>query len=1238
MARLVAPGALSQAPSFESAALNSAVAIPDHFTLIDSNKWPDHLRCSVLPPLGGAFACNCESLPHWASSQCSSGLCGRVERSQFCAPSDHGGYDCSNKFVIPVAALHLRKVGPLSRGLFTSQRLEPGEFVIEYCGSIVSTNDIRAPLDGGPLFFAELTNEVAIVGSCMGSLGVFANHSCKPNCHLVLVWVPDESLRVIVPRVFIAVGTDPIEPGSEITVRYNFARCNSDLRFPCFCGQGNGCAHLNDGQGPQASNDISVLPNPLPCHGKLGEIAVHHDAPANLSALQPWGLLIMTECVKLEHLRPGYASLALRDILSKHKLSQHFQTSSVDTWGGDDSMEKLGSDAAHRWEATATLFNVKFLASDRGKKPAIHKASAKALSGLLSFAPTQTFLDLRHPPAPAPSCQEALTVSRQELLAQLDVIWAQFVRSSHEVSADVTARATREVDPMMVVRNARDLKEQLVQILLRSFYALVPSIEAACTALGLASPCPQFFLKGPAAVALFQRKKVAELRHQWRLQRVSNCQFAKYHFNGCHPHLVRMGEVKSHANIDVLASEFKLTDFVDGTHWERTVAKPLTWESLYAICDLGLPSMQGNVVSTAKIEAVLYPPRCAWEFQMFRHWVVALQGNVYQNGHWVRDDGARLLPRALPPLVKGAVHCKGVPSAQVAAQQALLSVLDFEALAGRALSDGLRMAAQGGALHYQMDPQDAGRLAEFCSKWRELVDQHLDKEVYRRPINNGVEYFLMPSTSSADAEVNASRALVRAGAVRFALGLPWDAEVGVPAEVAGLSVLATHKGTFLRQLEVYLHSLAAEYGRQTGRNFVRMKTCAFSLLVFRPGSCQQQWHWDVLDTETIAINILVSRCSCGACSYKGTEVLKKPNGQWLSQLPKSCTRYCSTIKYVLQQHLPMSVLQDLVPHHVSQAVSECIAPLAAFESPSSLDSGGTLMYDNGLLGATAITCGPHRGPGHDGNCERMVLFMTMTRAIAQPYDSDDQVNAVDVIASVHGRHSLQYLWTIIDMELVRGIRAVGTIRGVTEVLKEECVRARFAVGLYDSPHLTLQTLMDSIVDVCNMAVSFCKSVPLRKGMVTNGIVHVTGISAQDGKDVAHLVFNYLSCEAMEESTQLQSLRARFVNGRVHQTARNRAGEIEGQLHGIKKVWKIAVTREGQRLDKRFRYVGAKLHKIAQKKAQADIPSSSKRKRMRRRSGPGAAKGGPLDSSDGSSSSGVYSPDSDDNSPVAVRKK
>ncbi len=91
------------------------------------------------------------------------------------------------------------------------------------------------------------------------------------------------------------------------------------------------------------------------------------------------------------------------------------------------------------------------------------------------------------------------------------------------------------------------------------------------------------------------------------------------------------------------------------------------------------------------------------------------------------------------------------------------------------------------------------------------------------------------------------------------------------------------------------------------------------------------------------------------------------------------------------------------------------------------------MYVDGQVGATAIACGPHRGPGHVGNCERMVLFMTMTRAIAVPYDSDDQVNAVDIVASVHGRHSSMFLWTVIDMKLVRGIRAVGTMRGYTGV-------------------------------------------------------------------------------------------------------------------------------------------------------------------------------------------------------------
>jgi hypothetical protein len=257
----------------------------------------------------------------------------------------------------------------------------------------------------------------------------------------------------------------------------------------------------------------------------------------------------------------------------------------------------------------------------------------------------------------------------------------------------------------------------------------------------------------------------------------------------------------------------------------------------------------------------------------------------------------------------------------------------------------------------------------------------------------------------------------------------------------------------------------------------------------------------------------------------------------------------------------------------------------------------------------------------------MVLFMTMTRAIAVPYDSDDQVNAVDIVASVHGRYSSMFLWTVIDMELVRGIRAVGTMRGYTGVTTSECEKALFAVAHHDEPHLSLQTLMEAIVDVAHSAVAFCTRVPPRKGTVVGSGVQEFGIDAQAGMDVATLVYKYLSCEASQETRRMEKLRHRFA-GDKH-PAKDRTAEIKVTLQGIKKVWQCAVAREAFRQEVRWERVRAKLEKIKARTLETLAPGKRKsggkcQKGGSRRSGPAAAKNGNLDSSEGETSSGVNS--------------
>jgi hypothetical protein len=1225
--------------------------IPVDFTLISSNMWPDDLFSAVVPPLcaSDTATCSCQGLLSNGSVLCAPPACERAKNFLLCTPTDHGGRPCCNQLRAPAVGLYLSEIRQGHLGVFTGESLAPGTVIAEFCGRVINAVDFRnqAKHAPGPCFYADLTAETVLDGSMFGSMASLANYSCSPNCDLVRFWIPDDSRQFLVPCIFLVVGRTAITAGSPLTVRLNFVpiplHCSP---FQCFCNLGCSCRHFiassNLPSDIMEEPAIALLPPDPPAQARLGGLIEElpaSSAPSNLAALQPYSYLTMVDCVKWENLGPNQASMALKDILEHHRMLHERQVATHDSWGGNDKLEKLGFDPATRWEGSVTLFNVKFTGRGQQKRLAIHNAAAKALAGLFSFAPTETYLDLRCPPAPFPTDRFPLGLTRTDLLQQLDVIWSHYVTNSMRLSKAMAARAARSDNPRDILESSRVEKEKLSRALLAGFFKLVPSYVAACTALGFISACPLFVLKGPAAVAMYKRKKTAELRNQWRTRALEVCQFARFDLEGSHSHVVRIGEVKSHPNAAMLASEFTVSDFVDPDSWgsyAQTRDLSFSWPSLYRMCELPPPDMQGNVVSTARISAVLYPPKSVWEFRQFKHWVAAQLRSVYHNGQWGSAEGGSNPVKARgSALVVGAVN-EDLPSAQVAAQQAQFTVRTLIALESQAEADGKTMFKQGGSFHFRMQPEDAEQLADFCMRWRALVDSHLDKSIYRRPINNGVEYFLMPSTTSSDPEVAAARSMVRQGAVRFALGLPWDSDTEVPDEVAGLSVLATHKGTFLHQLEVYLHTVAAEYGTLTGRNFLRMKTCAFSLLVFQPGACKQQWHWDELDTETLAINVLVSRCLCGQCQFKGTEVLQGANGIWLPQLPKSCTRYCSAIKYVLQRHLSLAAFLLLLPPDIRQAVETSISPVASFPTPQDLDQGGVLMYENGQVGSAAITCGPHRGPGHDGACERVVLFITMTRAIAVPYDSDDQVNAVDVIASRHGRHSQEFLWFVIDMELVRGIRAVATMRGVTSVTKEKCSEFRFpARGDWVDGMLSLQTLMDAIVSVAHQAIAFSRSrVPSRKGIGGE----LEGVTVEQARGAAFGIFKFLSCLTEAEAGVLDRLKDRLCPNQ--RPAKDRANALSVALRPIKKVWQHDREAEEERQESRWESVRRKLRDI-ELRSQGDSSAPAERagnkrktpdmrlnakQRVRRRSGPAAGKVGPLDSTDGESSHGVESPE------------
>jgi SET domain-containing protein len=63
----------------------------------------------------------------------------------------------------------------------------------------------------------------------------FLNHSCDPNCELLLIDVEDEDGRLLLPEIWLSALRD-IEPGEELTIDYGWP---AEQGIRCTCGSAN---------------------------------------------------------------------------------------------------------------------------------------------------------------------------------------------------------------------------------------------------------------------------------------------------------------------------------------------------------------------------------------------------------------------------------------------------------------------------------------------------------------------------------------------------------------------------------------------------------------------------------------------------------------------------------------------------------------------------------------------------------------------------------------------------------------------------------------------------------------------------------------------------------------------------------------------------------------------------------------------------------------------------------------
>ncbi|KAJ2551418.1 histone methyltransferase set1 [Coemansia sp. RSA 1933] len=127
-------------------------------------------------------------------------------------------------------------------GLFASEQIFQGEFVIEYIGERIRSQlaDLREEQyerEGiGSSYLFRVDDKIVIDATKCGNVARFVNHSCEPNC-IAKPIVADGTKRMVI------YASHDIQVGEEVTYDYKFPL--EDVKIPCLCDATNCRGYLN---------------------------------------------------------------------------------------------------------------------------------------------------------------------------------------------------------------------------------------------------------------------------------------------------------------------------------------------------------------------------------------------------------------------------------------------------------------------------------------------------------------------------------------------------------------------------------------------------------------------------------------------------------------------------------------------------------------------------------------------------------------------------------------------------------------------------------------------------------------------------------------------------------------------------------------------------------------------------------------------------------------------------------
>ncbi|XP_014903326.1 histone-lysine N-methyltransferase NSD3 isoform X5 [Poecilia latipinna] len=210
---------------------------PPPYKIIKSNKPVGKVQMHVAD-LSEIPRCNCkptEEHPCSLDSQCLNRMLQYECHPQVCPAGDRCENQCFSKRLY--AETEVVKTEGCGWGLRTNQTLRKGDFVTEYVGEVIDSEECQQRIKRAHenhvtnFYMLTLTKDRVIDAGPKGNSSRFMNHSCSPNCE-TQKWTVNGDVRI---GLFTLCN---IEAGTELTFNYNL-HCVGNRRMSCHCGSDN---------------------------------------------------------------------------------------------------------------------------------------------------------------------------------------------------------------------------------------------------------------------------------------------------------------------------------------------------------------------------------------------------------------------------------------------------------------------------------------------------------------------------------------------------------------------------------------------------------------------------------------------------------------------------------------------------------------------------------------------------------------------------------------------------------------------------------------------------------------------------------------------------------------------------------------------------------------------------------------------------------------------------------------